>query len=350
MKYATLPVLLFAGPMHAQTLVDDQPQARTVLLEEYAAIHCGNCPVGHALAASLISAHPGRVTAVELHGGGLAEPGPGEPEFRSEWSTALWSHYGVASQPRGSINRIPVGGQTVISTSGWTNAAVNALALPSPANIGLASTFDPDPRTLTVSVELYYTGDSPGGSDRLSVFLKENHLFGYQQDYQNGAHADYDHENILRAYITDLWGDEVTMTDQATLVSRTYTFAVPEAWDIANCEVVAFVSEYQAEIYQARSVMANGGFTTAVPDVHAQEAPVALPFPVPASDRVFIPLSDSGTHSMIRVSDNLGREVLLNRLSADHAEFDVRAWPAGVYSFSIASEGGMRNGCFVVQH
>lgn len=349
MKFALLPSFLLALPVCAQTLVSDQPQNRTVLLEEYTAINCGNCPVGHALAEDLLLAYPGSLTVVAVHGGGLADPGQGQPDLRTSWGASLWSHYGVNSQPRGAINRIPVNSQTVISTSGWTTAVNNALALPSPVNIGVASAFDPGPRTLTVDVELFYTADSPGGSDRITVELKENHIIGYQQDYQNGAHADYDHVHALRACITDLWGDEVNTTDQGALVARSYSFTVPEAWDIANCEVVAIVSEYQGEIYQARSVMADGGFTTDVTDNAARATDVAFPYPVPANERVFIPLSRTEAQATIRVMDNLGREVRTERSSAGLWDLDVHAWPGGVYSFSITSANSVRTGRFIVQ-
>jgi len=189
---------------NAQGMVSQEPSNRTVLLEEYTAINCGNCPAGHALAETQLQLHPGNLVAVELHGGGLAIPNPGQQDFRNQWATALWSFYGVYAQPRGAIDRIPVSGNVVVSTSAWVNAINNALALPSPVNIGLATSFDPGPRTLTVDVELFYTGDGPGGNDRISVLLKENQLVGYLQDYINGAQAAYDHNNVLRGCITDL--------------------------------------------------------------------------------------------------------------------------------------------------
>lgn len=313
-------------------------------------MNCGNCPAAHAQSASWAQQFPSRFVSVEVHGGGLAVPSGDQPDFRNQWASALWSFYGVNSQPRGAIDRIPVSGNVVVSASAWTNAISSALKLSSPVNVGLAADFDPGPRTLTVDVELFYTGDGPGGNDRISVLLKENHLIGYQQDYINGAQSAYDHNNILRAYITDLWGDEVATTTQGTLVSRSYTYTVPEAWDIANCEVAAFVSEYQGEIYQARSVIADGGFTMAVSELATPVSQVALPFPVPASDRVFIPLSANENQAMIRIVDNLGREVASERTSALQTEFDVRTWVSGVYSFNVVGPQGTRTGRFVVEH
>ena len=347
MKYLPFLLLMLTLPVHAQTLVSDQPQDRTVLLEEYSAINCGNCPAAHVQSASWAEQFPSRFVAVEVHGGGLAIPGSGQPDFRNQWATDLWSFYGVQSQPRGSVDRIPVSNSVVVSTSAWTNAINNALALPSPVNLGLASTFEAGPRTLTVDIELFYTSDSPGENDRISVLLKENHIIGYQQDYVNGAQSAYDHNNILRAYITDLWGDEVTTTAQGTLVSRTYPFTVPETWDIANCELVAFVSEYQGEIYQARSVMADGGFTTAVADpaVEANH----LPYPVPASDRLFIPLGKDEAGATVRLMDTAGRTVLETARASGPGEINVAQLENGSYCFSVISEHGQRCGRIVVQ-
>lgn len=73
-KCAMLPCVLLALPLHAQTLVSDQPQSRTVLLEEYSAVNCGNCPAAHTQSASWAQQYPSRFVAVEVHGGGLAIP------------------------------------------------------------------------------------------------------------------------------------------------------------------------------------------------------------------------------------------------------------------------------------
>ena len=349
MRHQILFLLLpLAVGAQAQTLVSDQPQQRSVLLEEYTAINCGNCPGGHALAASLVAANPGQIHVVAVHGGGLAIPSQGQPDLRSTAGTALWQHYGVASQPRAAINRIPVGSQPVVSTSQWANAVNNVLASSSPVNIGVASTFDPGPRTLTVHVELFYTADGPGAADRISVVLVQDHIIGYQQDYQNGAQANYDHRHVLRAFITDLWGDEVTTTSSGSFVERTYTFTVPAEWNIADCEVVAFVSEYQGEVYQARSIAADGGFTTGAEEVTSQSEAIAAPFPSPAMDHVFFPTGPMERSGQLRIMDGIGQLVSLVPIGKAPVYVDVRDLRPGIYSFAVESEGGTRTGRFVV--
>ena len=330
-----------------QELVSTSPQDRIALMEDFVAIHCGYCPAGRIFSDSLQAAHPDKFVVVGVHSGGLADPSAGEPDFRTVWGPELRSFFNVNAQPRGVINRHAVNGVYGLSRTGWASAVNNILAQPSPVNIGMASAFDAESHLLTVNVELYYTGDSPGGNDYVTVLLQEDHIIGYQQDWDFGPWADYDHENVLRAIITPTWGDEVSTTTTGSFVERTYTFTVPEQWNIDNCTVVAFIGEYQGEVYQAKEVSATDGTTTSISALTAKGIP--LPWPVPADEQVFIPLSSSEARSTIRVTDNLGRVVISERSSSDKAELDVRAWPTGVYSFNISNATGVRTGRFVVQ-
>ncbi len=80
---------------------------------------------------------------------------------------------------------------------------------------------------------------------------------------------------MLRAYITPTWGDEVTTTTAGTTVTRSYTYNVPVDFDIAHCEVVAFISEDQSEVYQVREVMADGGTTLLIGGLDGPATPYA---------------------------------------------------------------------------
>ena len=263
--FACLPLIAAA-----QSLVSQAPQQRTALLEDFTGIHCGYCPEGHAIAASLKAAHPDDLVVVGVHAGGYAVPGVGEPDFRTTEGTAIDANFTISGYPAGVINRLTFGGLDDLGRGAWEGAVNDVLAMSSNVNLGVSSSFDDGSRDLTVTVELYYTGDSPDpASDYISVFLKESHLDGPQVDYANGNHANYDHTNVLRAYLTDVWGDEQTSTAAGTSVIRTYTYNVPIGFDIANCEVVAFVSEFKTAVYQVREVVADGGNTTVVGQLDA---------------------------------------------------------------------------------
>lgn len=301
---------------------------RTALLEEFTAINCGNCPAAHGVANTLAGAYADDLVIVGVHGGGLAVPSGSQIDFRTVDGAALWSQFGVTFQPQGIVDR-----QSLQQPAAWSASIANVLAQPSPVNLGMATTFDADTRQLTVIVELYYTADG-SGADRISVLLTQDHVVGYQQDYVNGAHPAYDHRHALRDHITPLIGDEVTTTTTGTLVQRTYTFTVPEAWVVEDLDVVAFVAEQGGPVYQVRHVDAGGGATTGMQQETTFRTGAA--FPVPANELVTIPLTGMAGTFVLR--DVAGRVVLQQRVAqgATQLVLLLSGVEAGTYLYGMA--------------
>lgn len=272
-KLITLTSLLPALAS-AQSLVHYTPEQRTALLEDFTGIHCGYCPEGHAIAADLEATYTDRIVVVGVHAGGYAVPqNSSEPDFRTDEGTAIDAFFTIGGYPAGVIDRHLFNGADDLGRGAWAGAVSQVLAMPSPVNVGVESSYDAGTQQLTVHVVGYYTGDSPSGSDYVSVLVKENHLIGWQTDYGNGNHTDYDHVHVLRHYLTDTWGENIGNHVAGDLVERTYTYTVPAEWNIANCEVVAFISEYRSEVYQAREVMADGGTSLVMGDLTAPAVP-----------------------------------------------------------------------------
>lgn len=334
MRTILLLSLMLPMGLSAQTLVSTAPQLRKGLLEEFTAINCGVCPQGHAVADGLLSANPGQLIVVAVHGGGLAVPSGSQPDFRTTWGTAIWSHFGVNAQPLGLMNRTPYNGQLVMGRTSWPGALAAQLALPAPVNIGAATQFDPATRMLTVQVETYRTAAGSGGNDRLHVLLTESGITGYQQDYQNGAQPNYTHQHVLRASISPLWGDELTANAQGALEQHGYTFTVPMDWNIAQCQVVVFVSEYQGEVYNAVEVPANG-FSTGLQASAHDHGP--LPYPQPASDRLYLGGVAASAPVPWAIHDLNGRLLVAGIAVAngDRLAIDISTLPQGMYALRL---------------
>ncbi len=255
-KILTLSLLL-PTLAYGQSLVGTSPANRTALLEDFTGIHCVYCPEGHVIMAQVAAANPGKVSLVGIHAGSFAVPGNGEPDFRTTEGNALDNFYQIPGYPSGVINRHSFSGVTARNRGSWAGDVAEMLALPSPVNLGVESNYDTGSQELTVHVQLYYTSNSPGGDDHISVLVTEDHIIGPQ----TGGSANYDHTHVLRDYFTDIWGEAVSTTTAGTTVDRTYTMTVPATWNIDNLKVTAFVGEYQSDVYQAQTVAANGGFT-----------------------------------------------------------------------------------------
>ncbi|MEO8067535.1 MAG: Omp28-related outer membrane protein [Flavobacteriales bacterium] len=349
-RFSLLSTLLpFA--LSAQTLVGTSPANRTVLMEEFTAVNCGYCPAGHVIAADLENTHGTDLVVVGINAGGLAMPGGGQPDLRTAEGTALWNFYFLNSQPKAVVGRTTYNGFTTLTPANWGVAVDSVLQQTSPVNLGFASAFNQGTRLLTVDVELYYTANSPGGNDHITVLLKEDHITAYQNDYgPNGPQASYDHKNVLRAFLTPLWGDEVTTTTQSTLVTRTYSYTVPLDFNISNCSTVAFVGEYQSTVYQALETASDGGSTLGLADPTATA--FGTPYPVPANDVVHIPLGNDFTGGTIAVLDLLGKVVALQGIAAGTtvAHIGTGALAEGTYLVRRTDAPGAESRLLLVQH
>lgn len=243
----------------AQNLVDTLPHNKKVVLEEYTGIHCQYCPDGHKIANQIKTAHPNDVFLINIHQGSYANPGAGEPNFKTSFGDALAAQTGLTGYPSGTINRhVFSGTTTALSRSVWTADANLILAQPSYANVGVNAIVNVQTGVLTVNVEIYYTGNAPS-LNMLNVALLQNNLEGPQtggsqyNPTQILPNGNYNHGHMLRHLITGQWGDSINVTSQGTFLSKTYTYTLPSsinnvALEYGNLNVIAFLAQGKQEI------------------------------------------------------------------------------------------------------
>ena len=108
--------------------------------------------------------------------------------------------------------------------------------------VGVSTSYNDVTRELSVTVEAYYVEDLPFGvnSNFFQIAITESNIIAYQA----GASSTYNHKHMLRHLITGQWGDEITEVTAGSVVSRTYTYTMPEEWVAENCEVVARITSY----------------------------------------------------------------------------------------------------------
>jgi len=264
-QFITLGLLLLASfGLQAQNLVTTETMNKNVVLEEYTGIHCQYCPDGHRIAQGIANANPGRVVLINIHQGSFAVPSGSEPDFRTPFGDALAAQTGLTGYPSGTVNRhvFPGNTATALSRGSWGGAADQIMAMVSPVNVGIESAYNEATRELTVTVELYYTANSAVPSNFINVALLQDSVIGPQTG--GGMGSNYVHMHMLRYLVTGQWGDEVTTTTQGSLVTRTYTYSVPEAYNnvpcvVEDCHVAVFVAQGHQEILTGDVVKAIGG-------------------------------------------------------------------------------------------
>lgn len=261
---------LTASGTAQERFVDETPQNRKVVLEEFTGVNCGNCPDGHRRANALRDAHPGEVFLINIHQGSYAYPA--EIDLRTNYGDALASQAGINSYPNATINRHSFNGSIAVADrTAWTSLSEGLLSTEAYANIAAKATVDWQTREMQVTVQVYYTGNSPASTNYLNVALLQDYIYGPQAGMNaNMEQVDgnqYVHMHVLRDLITGQWGEEITTTTQGSFVEKTYTYTIPEAVrevpvEMENISVVAFLAEGRTEIIngcEAELSFTNGG-------------------------------------------------------------------------------------------
>lgn len=251
LTFALMALLAFSFSLKAQQYVSTQPANRNVILEEFTGRNCTWCPSGHVIANQIMANNPGRAWAINVHAGGFSPTT--FPNLNNPASQAICSGFGVNSFPTGVVNRSTA---SAIGRDQWTNQANNQLNQASECNIAGIAIVNPDTRIATITVEVYYTGNSSVDENYLTVAMLQDSILGSQTGMNdNPAQVignQYCHMHVLRDIITtSVWGDPISPTTQGTLITRTFEYAIPESIgnpngvevNIDNIFFLAWVSE-----------------------------------------------------------------------------------------------------------
>ncbi len=264
---------LFAGlglAAFGQLPVSTSPENKNVVLEEFTGIYCTFCPDGHLRANNLAAANPGDVVLINIHAGSFAAPQGSDPDFRIPFGAAIDNQADVPGYPAGSINRrvfpsyVMSGSNAFAMSRGdWANAADTILNEGSYVNVALEGDVDLSTNTLTVDVEMYFTGSTAPSSVNLNVALLQNNIAGpqtgaFRYPAQILPDGQYNHQHMLRDLLTGQWGDVITTTTMGSTVQKTYTYTLPASVNgiplsPGDLEIVVFVAEGQTNIMTGAS-------------------------------------------------------------------------------------------------
>lgn len=231
MKKFTLALIALLSMTYmakAQQYVSTEPANRNVIIEEFTGRNCGYCPDGHRIANEIMANNPGRVWAINVHAGGYAPTS--YPNFITTDGNAIHGGFSISGYPTGVVNRSTAAGQ---SRSAWNNLSNQQLGQAAECNVAGMVKIDPDTRVATITVEVYYTGNSGYDENYLTVAMLQDSILGSQSGMSgNPAQViggQYCHMHILRDVIQEnAWGDAISPTTQGTLITKVYEYPIPE--------------------------------------------------------------------------------------------------------------------------
>ena len=236
-------LMLLTIGLNAQNFVQTTPTNRNAVLEEFTGSYCQYCPEGHMLAKELAATNPDKIFVVNLHAGTYATS-----NFMTTDASAIYSGFVVNGFPSGLVNRTA---EKSLSRNEWGANLQQQLGQVAECNVAGQVTIDKQTRKATVTVEVYYTSNSASETNYLNVIMLQDNI----DSYQAGADANpsqivngqYRHMHVFRDAITPSWGEAISPTTEGTLITKTYTYDIPQTIgfnvNLEDVEFLAFVTE-----------------------------------------------------------------------------------------------------------
>ena len=227
--YTLLALLALCFTAKAQQYVSTAPANRNVIIEEFTGRNCQFCPDGHRIANEIMAEFPGRVWAINVHGGGYAPDS--YPNFKTADGNTILGGFQISGYPTGVVNRSTPAGQ---SRSTWRNLSINQMNQAAECNVGGMVLLNPATRTAEITVEVYYTGSNAVNQNYLTIAMLQDSIWGSQVGGSSNpaqwVNGQYCHMHILRDIITSsAWGDPISPTSAGTLITKTYTYQIPQS-------------------------------------------------------------------------------------------------------------------------
>jgi hypothetical protein len=235
-----------------------------VLVEDFTAHQCGNCPAAAFLAADIAEANEGLVHVMAIHAGNLAATD--DNHFDTDWTTpegnVFWDQLDFQANPMGRVNRQNGTGAFLLPAE-WEEATAIALAEAPALHLQMTA----EAVAGSDHVNLHINGqffEDVAGPLKLAVLILESNIVDYQLDYDSDPpvveHYVFDH--MLRGSVNGATG--LGFADAAsgaanglnTTKSFTYTWE-PGQGDLAETTWLAVVSNAAGEVVNVAAAHAE---------------------------------------------------------------------------------------------
>lgn len=336
------------------TLVYDPANTlnHNVVLEHFTTGRCPNCPAAHNYLEQLYSTRHDNVIWIAHHVGYYTD---NMTITESNQMLRFFNDGGSTYAPAIMLDRNQDyateedPGPVFFPSSDYTAQSFDkAMSDPALVSVNISDVnYNPQSRELSLKVSGSFALDltSAFDSPRLTVYLMQDSIVANQ----SGASASYIHNHVIRACVTDVWGDAtaITNTTAGATYEKTFTYTLPANMRADHTWAAAFVSNYDANNVNDCHIHngAKTGFLMQEKDptsgIAGVEASInVVTYPNPATEMAFV--TAEGTIRSYEMVDALGRKVMSQEnVNADILELDVNSLSAGVYFISVTTDNGV---------
>lgn len=239
--------LIEGGETTDSTPITKEQSELTLLLEEFTAWNCPNCPQGTAVLNTIKDTYGENVVITAIHQGSLAKPkGEMTLDLRTAYGEELGE--GIISWPTLWINRdvFPSGrGEWETALADYFATATHYL------NISLGSKIDAN-GNVVVSTEIEALEDISSNLV-ITLYMTENDIEGKQND--NSNIIDYSFQHVLRDNPIVNYPLTMGTLTQGTKLQKSYLLKPAAGVNKSNCHVVVMVADATSgKVLQANEI------------------------------------------------------------------------------------------------
>lgn len=209
---------------------------RRVLLEEFTGQHCTNCPEAHAVIEKLEEQYGEDLIVVSIHAGSFGVPSPfGLMQEEGDVYAKRWD---ITAYPAGVVDR--TGSQMTMDS--WASAIRTEYGKETDLEVDLKANLSDNGETIYITTNLLCSSDLSGS---LQLWVVENGIVA-QQYNGNQTVNDYVHNNVFRACVNGLWGEEISLKggelqEFNNSIAVQLTGTPISKWNVDNLYIVGFV-------------------------------------------------------------------------------------------------------------
>jgi len=291
-----------------------------------------------------MAANPGRVWTVNIHAGSYSVTS--YPNFNTDDGTAIHDGFTHGGYPEAVVNRSTAEAQ---GRGEWDNLVNQQLSQAAECNIAGIVSINETTRKASITVEVYYTGNSNVDENYLTVAMLQDSILGSQTNYGSSDPSQwigdqFIHMHVLRDIIQpNAWGDVISPTTQGTLVTKTYEYQIPAsigdpngvAVNLDNVYFLAWVSEQYQGVPTHQILNSSELEKTYIPQGgEKRTCQLFEVYPNPASQF----LNVEGEMTSVEVYNTVG-QCLLSKEVNGNAQIVLSGYSNGIYFLRVNNNG-----------
>ncbi len=245
-----------------QANADTPAQTKRLLVEDFTAVRCNNCPKASKVIQTLKATYGDSVIALGIHcNRNLSRPYDESQEgYRIPKGQTLYEWFGTPAQPSGMLDRFQYPNQNgvVVGYQRWESLAPERLGMPPKANLYLNRNFSREAGEVKVTVRARFR-EALSETAYLTLLITEDNIVDVQLGPEQ-KRPEYRHDHVVRYIQTPAKGLQLAEAPSARqVVIKEFVMPVKSGWKIPDLNIVTFLhlKNPKGPVLQAQKIALN---------------------------------------------------------------------------------------------